>query len=105
MKSISKISNDNGTTFKDVTLANNFNAGRYAAEDLISVNENSLKNSTNAKYSAEKTPVEIKKGDVIEYQIRLYNEGEVPAGAQEIKDYLPTGLDLYKYIMQMKKNI
>ena len=93
MKSISKISNDNGTTFKDVTLANNFNAGRYAAEDLISVNENSLKNSTNAKYSAEKTPVEIKKGDVIEYQIRLYNEGEVPAGAQEIKDYLPTGLE------------
>lgn len=48
-----------------------------------------LKNGqTTAKYIHSKTPLEVKNGDLVEYTIRVYNEGELDGYAQEISDYI-----------------
>lgn len=59
-------------------------------------------NSTDAKYTQVKTPVLVKKGDIVTYKIRVYNEGEVNGYAEDIADYLPTGLG---YLVNYNKNI
>lgn len=40
-----------------------------------------------------KTPVEVNVGDIVEYTIRIYNEGELDGYALEITDHLPEGLE------------
>ena len=94
-KSITKVSH-NGGAFVDVTTANGFNVGRYDATkgECIIPNDSTLSNSTNAEYNMIKAPVEVCVGDKIEYVIKIYNEGEVPAGASVIKDYIPNGLEV-----------
>ena len=58
------------------------------------VNTSTLKNSTNATYAMNKEPISVKRGDLVEYSIKIYNEGSVPARADIIYDYLPLGLEL-----------
>lgn len=58
--------------------------------------------STNATYSSTKTPVTVEKGDIVEYTIRVYNEGEVPGYAEEVADYIPEGLG---FLVEYKTNI
>ncbi len=55
-----------------------------------------LKNGTadTAKYIHPKNKLTLKRGDIIYYTIRVYNEGELDGYATEIKDYLPEGLEL-----------
>lgn len=48
-----------------------------------------LVSKTTAYYYHTKTPVTVKRGDIIRYTIRIYNEGEIDGYAQEITDYLP----------------
>lgn len=57
------------------------------ARDLVSGGEN-------AKYYAEKSPVEVSAGDKVVFEIRVYNEGEIDGKATQIVDYLPEGLTL-----------
>ena len=45
-----------------------------------------------AKYNHPKTPVSVKTGDIVTYTIRIYNEGDEDAYANEITDYIPEGL-------------
>ena len=47
---------------------------------------------TTAEYLMNKTPIKVKIGDEVKYQIRIYNEGSIDADASEIKDYIPKGL-------------
>ena len=47
--------------------------------------------STN-KYIMDKTPIEVMPGDVIRYELRVYNEGGYIANIGELTDYLPEGL-------------
>jgi len=49
--------------------------------------------TTTAKYTHTKTAVKVKKGNYVLYTIKVYNEGNVPAMASVVKDYLPEGLD------------
>ena len=49
-------------------------------------------NISDATYTTKKTPVKVKKGDIVTYTIRVYNEGPKDAYAQEITDYIPEGL-------------
>ena len=49
-----------------------------------------------AEYYGEKSPIEVKKGDKIVFEISVYNEGEADASATMIVDYLPEGLTLAK---------
>ena len=85
---------------------------------IVSVNEEELKNSdgtyvrepvvdtsklgttdengntiTTATYNHPKTPVQVKKGDIVTYTIRIYNEGTLAGFANEITDNIPDGLE------------
>ena len=53
---------------------------------------NRVTGTTTAEYYLNKTPITVKVGDMVTYQIRIYNEGSIDATASEIKDYIPAGL-------------
>ncbi len=65
------------------------------------VNKTNLKTSTNnktattAEYKHKKNPVPVETGDLVNYVITVYNEGEVAGRATKIIDYLPEGLEFY----------
>ena len=48
---------------------------------------------TTAIYTHTKTPLALKVSDTVIYTIRIYNEGEIPGYASEVKDYLPPYLE------------
>ena len=68
------------------------------------VDTSKLKDGTSkdATYTMPKTALEVKKGDIVTYKIRVYNEGEISGYAEEITDYLPAGLG---YLMNYKENV
>ena len=57
-----------------------------------------LKNGigTTAIYNHSKEPVKVSLGAVVEYTIRVYNEGQVDGYVEEIKDHLPDQLEFVK---------
>ena len=48
---------------------------------------------TTAEYTLNKNPVSVKKGDIVKYTIRVYNEGDIAGYAQEISEDIPEGLE------------
>ena len=48
---------------------------------------------TTATYNHPKDPLNVKKGDIITYTLRVYNEGTLQGYATEIFDYIPEGLE------------
>ena len=48
---------------------------------------------TTATYNHSKKPVEVSKGDIVVYNLRVYNEGNVDGYAGEIIDHLPSNLE------------
>lgn len=69
-----------------------------------SVDVSKLKDGTSkdATYTMPKTALEVKKGDIVTYTIRVYNEGERAGYAEEVSDFLPAGLG---YLMNYKANV
>ncbi len=61
------------------------------------VTTQNLATLNNGKWTVEKphikTPVEVQVGDIVEYTIRIYNEGELDGYALQITDHLPAGLE------------
>ena len=57
-----------------------------------------LKNGTGttAIYNHSKEPVKVSLGAIVEYTIRVYNEGQVDGYVEEIKDHLPDQLEFVK---------
>ena len=53
-------------------------------------------NGTTATYNHSKKPLSAYVGDVVEYTIRVYNEGDSEGYATEITDYLPKQLEFIK---------
>ena len=53
-------------------------------------------------YNHTKDPVEVITGNVVEYTIRIYNEGDISGYAEEVADDIPDGL---KYLPQNATNI
>ena len=49
--------------------------------------------STTATYNHPKNPIDMQRGDIIIYTIRVYNEGSKDGYANEITDYLPEELE------------
>ncbi len=49
--------------------------------------------STTADYELNKEPVGVKKGDIVTYTFRIYNEGTIDGYAQEITEDVPEGLE------------
>ena len=58
-----------------------------------SVDLSGLTNGTTAIYNHTKEPVFVKRNSVIIYTIRVYNEGNIDGYAEEVTDYLPSGLE------------
>ena len=73
---------------KYISTVNGENKNREPVVDVTP-----LKNGeTTAKYTHSKEPVTVQKGDIVVYSIRIYNEGDIDAYANEITDYIPEGL-------------
>ena len=48
---------------------------------------------TTADYILTKDPVSVKKGDIVTYTFRIYNEGDIDGYASEITEDIPEGLE------------
>jgi len=48
---------------------------------------------TTAEYDLNKEPVTVKKGDIVTYTFRIYNEGTIDGYAEEITEQIPEGLE------------
>lgn len=83
---------------KYITTVNGENQDR---EPEVDVTDLANGTATTATYKHSKVPVQVKKGDVVVYSIRVYNEGSTDAYANEITDYIPEGLG---FIMNHKTN-
>ena len=46
---------------------------------------------SSADYKLNKEPVSVKKGDIVTYTFRIYNEGTIDGYAQEITEDIPDG--------------
>ena len=59
---------------------------------LNTIDESTGKMITTATYKHPKDAVTVKKGDLVTYKIRIYNEGKRDGYATRVTDYLPEGL-------------
>ena len=80
----------------------NGKAPNTSREPKVDVSKLKDGTSTNATYTHPKTTLEVEKGDIVTYTIRVYNEGDIDGYAEEIADYIPTGLG---YLKDYTKNI
>ena len=69
--------------------------GSKVPERIESVDITNLANgtATTATYKINKDPVSVKKGDLVKYTFRVYNEGEIDGYASEISEDIPDGLE------------
>ena len=51
-----------------------------------------LQSGTTATYRHRKDPIAVEEGDIVTYQLTIYNEGEKAGYASQIVDQLPEGL-------------
>jgi len=75
---------------KYITKINNTTINRVPTIDKTGLIEGT---SETAEYKHAKNPMEVECGDTVVYEIRVYNEGDLPARATSIVDYLPAGLE------------
>ena len=61
----------------------------------INYSTNSIETTGTATYNHRKDPVVVEKGDIVTYEISIYNEGDINGYASEFVDKLPVGLKLY----------
>ena len=62
------------------------------------IDESTLSTGTTATYKHKKDPVVIETGDVVTYEITIYNEGEKAGRATKVVDQLPTGLEFSRVV-------
>ncbi len=76
---------------KYITAVNNVDlTGSFSR--VPNINTDTLQNGTTATYAHKKDPVTIKTGDIVTYNLTIYNEGGKAGRATKIVDQLPTGL-------------
>ena len=63
-----------------------------------SIDESTLSSGTTATYKHRKDPVSIETGDIVTYNITIYNEGEKIGRATQVIDQLPTGLQFERVV-------
>lgn len=79
----------NGTELESLGLEN-----REPQVDVTPLINNRKTLNTTAIYTHTKTPVTVRKGDIVTYIIRIYNEGDTAGYATKVEDILPAGLQL-----------
>lgn len=72
--------------------------GRDSREPRVVTTKLDSGESTTAEYIHPKGAIEVKKGSIVTYTIRVYNEGEVNGYVSQITDYLPG------YLIYLKDN-
>ena len=90
-KSIKALKKAGATEINSKLIANE--AGKLANRKVTYIASDIEKNGT-ATYNHRKDPVVVEKGDIITYEITVYNEGDMNGYASEIVDKLPEGLKL-----------
>jgi len=80
------ITNVNGRELVD-------NNGKYIREPIIDVTNLANGTSTTAEYKHRKDPVGVAVGDIVIYNLRVYNEGQIDGYANTVTDYLPPQLE------------
>ena len=78
----------NGTELKD----EKDRTPKINTSKLNTIDSTTGKKITTAEYVHPKNAVTVRKGDIVTYKIRVYNEGERNGYATEVTDYLPEGL-------------
>ena len=74
------------------------NGTDVANSRVPNIDESTLQNGTTATYNHRKDPLQVKTGDLVTYNITIYNEGEKDGRATKIVDQLPTGLKFTRVI-------
>jgi len=64
----------------------------FALKILVTTDENGKKITT-GDYTLNKKPYGVKKGDIVTYALRVYNEGTIDGYASEITEDIPEGLE------------
>ena len=81
---------------KRITQVNNQNVPERIesvdVSDLNTIGEDG-KLITTGNYTLNKEPVAVKKGDIVTYTFRIYNEGTIDGYASEITEDIPDGLE------------
>ena len=67
--------------------------GKYTREPKVDTSKLGVDGVTTAIYTHPKNPIKVKKGDIVTYVLRIYNEGTLPGKATKVFDYLPQGLE------------
>ena len=70
----------------------NGKAPEVSREPVVDVTPLKNKTRQTATYTHPKNPLDVDKGNVVIYKLRVYNEAELPGKATEIADYIPSGL-------------
>lgn len=81
---------------KRITAVNNQNVSeRIESVDVSKLNTigEDGKKVTTGDYKLNKTPVGVKKGDIVTYTFRIYNEGTLDGYASKITEDIPEGLE------------
>ena len=79
---------------KRITAVNSKNVEeRLEKVDVSNLNISGANSQTTATYKMNKKPVKIKKGDLVTYTFRIYNEGYADGYAEEITEDIPEGLE------------
>lgn len=81
---------------KRITAVNNQNVPeRIESVDVSKLNtlDDDGNLITTGDYQLSKEPVGVKKGDIVTYTFRIYNEGNIDGYAQEITEDVPEGLE------------
>lgn len=81
---------------KRITAVNNQNVPeRIESVDVSKLNTigEDGKKVTTGDYKLNKTPVGVKKGDIVTYTFRIYNEGTLDGYASKITEDIPEGLE------------
>ena len=97
-KVIVKVTDEDGNV-KDIVNIDGEDNKRKLVEDtknLYKTVDGTLE--TTAKYNHRKDPVLVKTGDLVTYEIRIYNEGEAAGRATKIVDALPKGLEFVEVV-------
>ena len=66
---------------------------RIESVDVSRLNTTGTDSETTADYKLNKDPIYVKKGDIVTYTFRIYNEGYKDGYAQEITEDIPEGLE------------
>ena len=97
-KVIVKVTDEDGNV-KDIVNIDGEDNKRKLVEDttnLYKTVDGTLE--TTAKYNHRKDPVLVEEGDIITYELRIYNEGEAAGRATKIVDALPKGLEFVEVV-------